>query len=118
MKLSIVINCDTRTENNKFTGNNLGGCVNNDFLKDGMINKIKFFEGFEKEVIIYVDEHALIETETLEWFQRISDTLIIRKHTQEEHFNDWNYIRALQMASGDIVVHIDQDTALFTSGKE
>src|SRR4051812_44514460 len=116
--ISLIINCDTRTENSRFTGNNLGGVVNMDFLTHGIVNKIKFFSGFDLEVVLYIDEHASIDKDLLEWLHPIVNVLVIRKHTHEEHFNDYNYVRALQMASGDIVVHIDQDTALFTSGKE
>ena len=57
MRISIVINADTRQERDTFGGNNLTGCVSRDFLVDGVINKIKAFDGFEKEVISFIDEH-------------------------------------------------------------
>ena len=48
----------------------------------------------------------------------LADVLILRDHTDEAGFNDNNYIRALQLATGNILIHFDQDTAMFTSSKE
>lgn len=115
--ISCVINVDTRDENNKY-GGMFHGCVNEDFLTDGIYNKVKFFEGFNKEIIVYIDEHAKLKTETLEYIRTLADTVVVRKHTNENAFNDWNYLRSLQMASGDIICKIDQDTACFTSSPE
>lgn len=117
--LSVVINCDTRPQNNKFGGENLKGCVSDDFLTDGIYNKVKFFDGFDdKEVIVYIDQHEQVKEETLKYIRTLADTVIIRNHTNELNFNDWNYLRSLQMASGDIVCKIDQDTACFSNSKE
>lgn len=118
MKISLVINADTRNQNDKFTGVNLGGCVNEDFLIDGLFNKMTFFSGFDVETVLYIDQHEFIKDEMLERLRCLVDVMVVRNHTSEPSFNDWNFIRALQMASGDIVVKIDQDTSLFTSGKE
>jgi hypothetical protein len=118
MKISVVVNCDNRPENNNFTGSNLGGCVNDDFLIEGIKNKVAFFEGFDIETIIYLDKHKEIPYSVLRYLEERSDCFIARTHTHEPSFNDWNFIRALQMATGDIVVKIDQDTALFRNGKE
>lgn len=115
MKISIVINCDTRPQRDEFGGTNLQGVVNEDFLTDGIFNKIKFFDGFtDKEVIVYIDQHQPLQEETLRYIRTLADTVVLRKHTDESSFNCWNYLRALQMASGDIVCHIDQDTSCFT----
>lgn len=118
MKISIVINCDTRPQNDKFLGENLGGCVNEDFILDGLINKVNFFSDFDREIIVCVDEHSILSITLLDALRHIADVLLIRKHTNEPNFNDWNYWRALAMASGDIVCHMDQDTAAFTINKE
>lgn len=118
MKISLVINCDTRPQRDSFGGSNLMGCVNEDFLTDGIYNKVKFFDGFDKEVIVSIDEHLPIPEETFRYIRTLADTVLIRKHTSEENFNDWNYLRSLQLASGDIVCKIDQDTACFTSSSE
>jgi len=49
MLISVVINCDTRPEKNEQTGL-FGGVCNEDFLTDGVFNKIKFFDGFNIEI--------------------------------------------------------------------
>lgn len=115
MKISVIINSDTRNQNNIFGGSNLTGTVNEDFLIDGIINKIRFFKGFDTEIILHIDRHNFIPTEILKKLQGLCDVLIIRKHTEEPNFNDNSYIRALQLATGDIVFHFDQDCAAFTS---
>ena len=118
-RLSVVINIDTRNQNNLFGGENLKGCVNSDYWTDGIWNKVRFFDGFpDKEIIVYIDQHNEMPEETLKYIRGLADTVVIRKHTAEPSFNDWNYLRALQMASGDIVCHIDQDTACFTSSPQ
>jgi len=117
MKLSVVINCDTRPQND-VAEKMFSGTVNSDFLLDGIINKKRFFAGFDIELIVYVDEHLPIPPEILHGMRMIADTVVARKHTTENSFNDYNYVRALSMASGDIVVHFDQDTAAFTSSPE
>mgnify|MGYP000314172316 CR=1 FL=1 len=119
MKISIVINCDTRSQRDEFGGANLQGVVNEDFLTDGIWNKVKFFDGFpDKEVIVYIDQHKPLQEETLRYIRTLADTVIIRNHTDEPNFNCWNYIRSLEMASGDIICKIDQDTSCFTSSTE
>lgn len=118
MKISLVINCDNRNQNDSFTGVNLGGCVNDDFLTEGIKNKIAFLDGFDKEVIIHLDKHQELPISTLVFLEDHSDTLLIRNHTHETNFNCYNYLRALQLASNDIVFHIDQDTSCFTPSKD
>lgn len=118
LDISVIVNVDSRPNNNKFGGENLKGCVSDDFLTDGIWNKVKFFDGFDKEVIVCIDQHEKIKPEILKYIQSISDCVLIRNHTSEPKFNDNNYVRALSLASGDIVCKIDQDTACFTSGKD
>ena len=117
MKISAVINVDSRPQRDSIDSMFHGVC-NPEFWIDGVKNKIKFLEDFDKEIILYVDEHLPIPFDKLLELRAITDTLIIRKHTNEHSFNDWNFIRALQMASGDIVMHFDQDCAAFSSSKE
>lgn len=114
MKLSVVINVDTRPQNDTFGGNNLTGVCNEDFLVYGVENKRCFFRGFDVELIVHVDEHLRLPQSVYDYLHIASDTLIIRKHTNEPNFNDWSYIRALSAATGDIVIHFDQDTAAFS----
>lgn len=117
MKISAVINVDTRPQRNSIEGLFSGVC-NTDFILDGVINKFKFLEGFDKEIIVHIDEHLPVDSDTLSELRKVADTVLIRKHTHEEKFNDWSYVRALQLASGDFVMHFDQDCAAFTSGTE
>lgn len=116
-KLSIIISCDTRPQRDSFGGENLTGVVNEDFLTDGIYNKVKFFDGFDKEVIVSIDEHLPVPENTLRYIRTLADVVLIRKHTNEDGFNDNNYLRSLHLASGDIIVKIDQDTALFAKDK-
>lgn len=115
--ISVVINVDTRPEKGEQTGL-FGGCINSDFLDEGIYNKVKFFEGFDKEIIVYIDQHEPLPQKTFEYLNKIADIICVRKHTQEPGFNDWNYQRALRLATGDIICHFDGDMAAFTSGKE
>lgn len=117
MKISAVINVDTRPQRDNIEGLFSGVC-NKDFLVDGVINKAKFLEGFDKEIIVHIDEHIPVDNETLSQLREVADSVLIRKHTHEEKFNDNSYVRALQLASGEIVMHFDQDCAAFTNGQQ
>lgn len=110
--ISIVINADTRSENST-AEHMFNGCVNEDFLIDGVINKIKFFDGFDKEVILFIDEHNIIPKQLLSDLRYLVDTLVVRTHTHEHAFNDLNYLAALHLARGKYICHFDQDTAAF-----
>ena len=115
--LSIIINCDTRPE--KATADGLfSGTSNLDYLTDGIFNKLKFFKDFDTECIVFIDEHLPVPDKTLEYLRSLASTVVIRKHTHEESFNDYNYLSALQLARGQYVAHFDQDTACFTSNSE
>lgn len=119
--VSIVINADTRAgfqENHTEATEMFKGCVSEDFLTDGLFNKIKFFDGFDKEVILFIDEHNPVPETTLSYIRSMADVVVIRKHTNENKFNDYNYLSALQLARGEIIVHFDQDCAAFTSSPE
>lgn len=115
--ISIVINCDTRPQKNEQTGL-FGGVCNEDFLTDGIFNKIKFFDGFDIETIVFIDEHLPVSEKTLEYLRSICDTVVVRKHTSENSFNDYNYLSALSLARCEYIAHFDQDVAAFTYSKE
>lgn len=120
MNVSIVINLDSRDgfqEQQSEIGGLFSGCKSTDFFVDGILNKRYFFSGFDLEVIAYVDKHQEIPASIVDAMSGICDKIMVRAHTDEVCFNDWNYHRALSMATGDIVCHVDQDTACFTSGK-
>lgn len=116
--LSILINIDTRPENNTFGGENLKGCSNSDFWTHGIFNKIKNFEGFDKEIIVIIDEHNPIPDEDLKYIRSLVDCVVIRKHTDEKSFNDYTYLRTLNMVTGNVIIHFDQDTNMFSSSHE
>ena len=121
MLLSLCINVDTRKgfqEESSNAEHMFEGCRSEDFLIEGVINKLNFFKGFDIETIVHVDEHEPLPVAILDRLRTMVDTLVVRKHTDEISFNDWTYLRTLRLATGDIICHVDQDTACFTSGKE
>lgn len=117
MLISVVINVDSRFERSQQTGL-FSGVVNYDFLTDGVYNKKKLFEGFETELIVFIDEHNEVSERTINYLRSICQTVVIRKHTSEEKFNDYNYLSALQLARGEIIFHFDADVAAFVVSPE
>lgn len=121
MKISIVVNLDSRdgfdAEQSEI-GGLFSGCKSTDFFIEGILNKRYFFSGFDIEVIAYVDKHQELPEAIKQSLLGICDKVVIRQHTEEISFNDWNYHRSLSMATGDIVCHVDQDTACFTNSKQ
>lgn len=115
--ISIVINADTRPQNDTAHAM-FSGTSNEDYLTDGVVNKIKFFDGFDREVILFVDEHEPISEKTLNHIRGLVDTLVVRKHTSEPCFNDMNYMAALFLARGEYIAHFDQDCAAFAANPE
>ena len=126
--ISVVINADTRAGFMEDSSTNLGmfdGCRSLDFLIDGVQNKINFFDGFDKEVILFIDEHHPIPETALKEIRGMVDTLVIRKHSKRfddrdtfDKFNDLNYLGALQLARGEFIAHFDQDAVAFTKSHE
>lgn len=121
MKISCVINVDTRPENDT-NKEMFKGVVSRDFLYDGVANKRKLFEGFDAEFIVFVDEHEPLTEKQLADLKEVSDTLVIRKHNKgfedQENFNafnDLNYLQALFQARGKYIFHFDGDVAAFSS---
>lgn len=117
MLLSLCINCDTRGQRDEQTGL-FNGVVNGDFLTDGVFNKIQFLKGFDIETIVFIDQHNPVPERSLEYLRSIADTVVLRKHTNEEKFNDYNYLSALSLCRGDIICHFDQDCNGFSESKE
>jgi hypothetical protein len=126
--ISIVINADTRSgfEDSETTAAEMfNGCRSLDFLTDGIINKINFFDGFEREVILFVDEHNPIPESVMERIRTMASTVVVRKHDKRfndiveyQKFNDLNYLAALQLARGEYVAHFDQDCAAFSRNRD
>ncbi len=125
--ISIVVNLDTRKgifDETTSAEVMLKGARSIDFLTDGIRNKIKFFEGFEKEVILFVDKHEPIPPTTMLEMVNLSDALIVNKHREYFNhndyfpkFNDINYLQALFNARGAYIAHFDADTAAFINDK-
>ena len=124
MKLSVIINVDTRPSKGEHEGL-FAGTVSRDYLVDGLLNKKKFFQGFDCEFIVFIDEHQKVDALTLDTLREHADTIVLSKHSKHYRgiepfgpFNDINYLRAFAMARGNTICHFDQDVAAFTSGKE
>jgi len=127
MKISVVINLDSREgvegQSTSFTHHNMG-CRSWGFFGAGIENKRKFFEGFDIEVIVYIDETVTIPDGILRQVRDLADCVVIRKHfttyrgvDQCGWANDIRYLSALSQATGDLVVHFDADTAAFARDK-
>jgi hypothetical protein len=126
--ISIIINTDTRAgfqDIESSATEMFSGCRSIDFLIAGVQNKINFFNGFDKEVILFVDQHHQIPEDVLNQIRGMVDTLVIRKHSKRfgdmqecSKFNDINYIQALQLSKGEYIAHFDQDCAAFTRTPE
>lgn len=122
--ISCIINVDSRPQNN-MNGGLSNGVVNDDFLTEGVINKINFFKGLDTEFIVLLDEHITVKDEIISEMRELCDTLIIKKHREDfelnkkfPRFNDINYLQALFMATGKYIFHFDADVAAFTTGTE
>lgn len=125
-RVSIVVNCDTRKGwLDMFTGikdygdSNLCGCRSSDFLLEGVQNKIRFFEGCELEVVLFVDVHEQIPPEIMDRITGMRERgeitkLILSSVDHSQHrWNDRVFIEALRHATFDYVAHFDGDAAAF-----
>jgi len=79
MKLSIVINADTRTPNTQ-ARSMFDGVRNAEILELGIQNKLNAFRWFDHEVIVFIDEHEPLPADTLSRIREMADTVVIRKH--------------------------------------
>lgn len=122
--ISCVINLDTRPEREN-QEQMFNGVVDREFLIEGLINKKRLFGEFEMELIVFIDEHQLIEESTMNMLRFLADTLIVRKHNKKfenqkefSAFNDLNYLTALFSARGKYIFHFDGDIAAFAFSQE
>ena len=127
MTISLAINLDTRPgfmEQKTEQGTMLNGTRSLDFLTDGVINKIRFFEGHELETTVFIDVHDPLPKDTRDRLLEmqtngIIDNLVFNRHTEKylgeyfPKFNDVNFLNAMILTRGDIVVHMDGDTSCF-----
>lgn len=121
--ISVIINADTRPQN-LHANDMFNGVRTQELLVQCVINKRQAFAGHDAEFILYVDEHEPLSPEVWSELHALTDSMTTRRHTKRyrEHndfgkFNDINYLAALSQARGDIVVHFDQDLALFVKDK-
>lgn len=126
--ISIICNYDTRPgcdqKTSSFTGHN-NGVRALDLLTHGLLNRIKFFSGFEIEVVAFIDEHLAVPDDVLREVRALANCVVIRKHSDDyrgvksvSFRNDLNYLHAIAQARGEIICHVDQDTAMFAKDKE
>lgn len=124
-RVSILINCDTRPVCPEFQGM-WKGVRSRDFISAAnLINKRRFFEGYETELIVFVDEHEPLTTQQYEVLHEHADCVVVRKHSKYYRgndpfnaFNDCNYLQAMAMSRCDYVAHFDQDVAAFKGSKD
>lgn len=126
MKISLVWTGDSRrgsageeTHIGAFKDDQLHGCRSYDFLTHGVIAAQKFFEGFEIETILCVDQHGEIPLEVWDKWEcakltgQLQQLHVAPFDRSKYRFNDQLYIQALKRATGEFVVKVDQDVALF-----
>lgn len=125
--ISIAINLDSRPgfmEQSTTQGVNLDGTRSLDFFTEGVINKVKFFEGHEIETTVFIDVHDPLPKETQDWLLEqqadgIIDNLVFNRHTEkylgeyEPKWNDFNFLNAMVLTRGDYLCHMDGDAAAF-----
>lgn len=99
------------------------GCKSLDFFTHGLENKWRFFDGFDIERIVYVDVHEPLPDVLMHMLADTCDRLVLSKHSKYYRgaepfgpFNDVNYLHALALTRGEIVVHFDQDVAAYAKG--
>lgn len=119
MKISLVINCDTRPQNTRVE-TMFNGVSSGDLITQGIRNKQQFLRGYDFETVLFVDEHEPMSDNMLREARSLCDRVIIHKHCEyyrdyaEFHkHNDINYLTALFAARGEMIVHFDQDCAAF-----
>jgi len=129
--ISIAINLDSRPGfmgQSTSQGTMLNGTRSLDFFTEGIINKVKFFEGHEIETTVFIDVHEPLPKETQDWLLDqqnggIIDNLVFNRHTEKylgeffPKFNDLNFANACVLTRGDIVAHMDGDCSCFINDK-
>jgi len=132
MTISIAINLDTRPgfmEQKTEQGTMMNGTRSLDFFTDGVINKVRFFEGHDLETTVFIDVHDPLPDDTQNWLlsqQRsgMIDNLVFNRHTERylgsdfyPKHNDLNFMNAMILTRGDIVIHMDGDVACFINDR-
>lgn len=125
-QVSIVINCDTRsnwlddsTEIRNYGDASLLGCRSVDFMLSGVRNKRKFFEGCDLETILVIDKReeipnwVMVELDAMLTSGEISKLVIETFNHSRPRWNDWIYYESCKHATKEYLVHFDGDAAAF-----
>jgi hypothetical protein len=129
--ISLVINLDTRPgfmENETVQGTMMNGTRSLDFFTDGVLNKVRFFEGHELETTVFIDVHERLPGEIELWLldqhnAGVIDNLVFNRHTEQflgesfQKWNDLNFLNAMTISRGDYLVHFDGDMSAFINDK-
>lgn len=108
------MNVDTRPEN-LVEGEMGSGVTSLELIVEGINNKAKFFKDFDVEIILFVDLHENLHPINYSVLTNICHKVCFSRHVRGmQKQNDYNYLKALQMASGDYIAHFDMDMAAFT----
>lgn len=130
-EIGITINLDSRPgfmEEKSTIGKSQQGTRSLDYFTDGVLNKIKFFDGYDKEVTVFIDVHEPLPEATerkLLAMQRegMINNLIFNKHTETylgtyyPKWNDLNFLNAMILSRGRYLVHFDGDMAAFINSR-
>lgn len=128
--ISVVINADNRVGYKNHTSTvgdygqgSLQGVRSVDFLTEGVKNKMSFFDGYETQCILYIDLHEDLPSDLFSEVTNLVNSygngsmVVAKPHDRiKDRWYDRITIEALKLATGDYVVHFDNDAnALRTS---
>jgi hypothetical protein len=125
--ISVIINADTRqgyladkSTVGDFGPGSLEGVRSVDFLLDGIENKMRFFDGYDKRCVLYIDQHEIMSDEL---FAKVSNLvnsygndsiLVVKPHDRVKYkWNDRIYIEAFKYTKPGYTVHVDTDCSLY-----
>ena len=129
--IGVVVNCDTRpgyldneTYCGKIGGMSANGARSSDFIVSNVLNKRRFFRGYDIELTLYIDLHTAITPDVWGSLQTMVgngaiDNLVIAKHSdiykgrKIRQWQDINYLNALTMSKSKYIAHFDADTSAY-----
>lgn len=130
--ISIVINLDSRPgfmEQSTTQGLTFDGARSLDFFTEGVINKVKFFEGHEIETTVFIDVHEELPKNIERWLLDqqaggLINNLVFNRHTESylsngyfPKWNDLNFLNAMILTRGEYLCHFDGDMNAFIKDK-
>jgi hypothetical protein len=69
-EFSICVNVDSRPENSQ-NREMFNGCVDRDFLVEGLVNKRRLFEGLDFELVCFLDEHEPVDEKNISGYAEV-----------------------------------------------